>query len=271
MRATAAGRRRGWHSPGHGAPGSPVLSGATQDSARLLLAALDTVRDPELDEPITALGFVAACTLAADGSAEVRLRLPTYFCAPNFAYLMVADAYDAVLALPAVRAARVLLEDHFAADAINGGVAAQAGFAQSFDGEAVGELHGLRADFLRKAVLAGTDQVCRPLQAGGTDQARLRELTLGEVPPSRSLDRLRQRRAELGLPAGDDALLLIDPATGAPLTAQAVPLHLRRARVTRVSLEANGSICRGMLRQRYETSGQGETAGADEAQCEEIP
>ncbi len=119
-----------------------------------LLNALATVRDPELDEPITSLGFVAACTVSADGEAEVRLRLPTYFCAPNFAYLMVADAYDAVMMLPGIRAARVILEDHFASDAINGGVAAQAGFARSFDGEAVGELHELRRDFLRKAVLA---------------------------------------------------------------------------------------------------------------------
>ena len=59
------------------------------------LAALTTVRDPELDEPITALGFVASCTVSCQGRATVRLRLPTYFCAPNFAFLMVADAYDA--------------------------------------------------------------------------------------------------------------------------------------------------------------------------------
>jgi metal-sulfur cluster biosynthetic enzyme len=115
------------------------------DTAVPLLAALATVRDPELDEPITSLGFVAACVISPDGEAEVRLRLPTYFCAPNFAYLMVADAYDAVTAVPGVRSAHVLLEDHFAAAAINGGIAAQAGFAQSFDGEAVGELHDLRS------------------------------------------------------------------------------------------------------------------------------
>src|ERR1035438_4129262 len=72
------------------------------------------------------------------------LRLPTYFCAPNFAFLMVADAYDAVSATPGVRRAEIVLEDHFASDVINGGVAARAGFAQSFDGEAVGELHELR-------------------------------------------------------------------------------------------------------------------------------
>jgi hypothetical protein len=137
-------------------------------------------------------------------------------------------------------------------------VAAQAGFAQSFDGEAVGELHQLRADFLRKAVMAGTDQVCRPLLAAGTDPARLRTLTLGELPPSQPLDRLRQRRAELGLPAGHDAALLIDPVTGDPVPADAVPLHLRRARITRVSFDANGSICRGHLRHRYDSPGLGE-------------
>jgi metal-sulfur cluster biosynthetic enzyme len=220
-----------------------------QATAGQLLAALGTVRDPELDESITALDFVAACTVSADGGAEVRLRLPTYFCAPNFAYLMVADAYDAVAALPGVRSATVVLEDHFAADAINAGVAAGTGFAAAFDGEAVGELHDLRADFLRKAVLAGTHQVCRMLPVG--DRARLTELTLGDVPASAALDRLRRRRVELGLPAGDDASLLIDPVTGGPVTAEAAPLHLRRARVTAVSIEANASICRGMLRHRY--------------------
>jgi metal-sulfur cluster biosynthetic enzyme len=216
------------------------------------------VRDPELDEPITTLGFVSSCTISADGNTQVRLRLPTYFCAPNFAFLMVADAYDAVSALPGVRATEVVLEDHFASDAINGGVAARAGFARSFDGEAVGELHELRADFLRKAVMAGTDLVCRPLAAAGTGPAELAALTLGQAPPSASLERLRQRRAELGLSAGDDAPLLIDPATGAPLRDDAVPLHLRRARTTRVSIEANAGVCRGMLRHRYGTSGLGE-------------
>ncbi len=231
-----------------------------------VLAALETVRDPELDEPITTLGFVASATLSADGDAQVRLRLPTYFCAPNFAYLMVADAYDAVTALPGVRHAEVVLDDHFASDSINGGVAAQAGFARSFDGEAVGELHQLRADFLRKAVMAGTDQVCRPLLTAGTDPARLRDLTLGDVPPSRPLDRLRERRAELGLPAGDDAALLIDPVTGQPVTAEATPLHLRKARITRTSLEANGSICRGMLRHRYGSAAESQTPEGEEDQ-----
>lgn len=223
-----------------------------------VLAALENVRDPELDEPITALGFVSSCSVSAGGEATVRLRLPTYFCAPNFAFLMVADAYDAVSTVPGVVRAAIVLEDHFASDAINGGVAARAGFVASFDGEAVAELDQLRADFLRKAVMAGTDLVCRSLAAAGRASDDLARMTLRDVPPSAGLDRLRRRRGELGLPAGDDAALVIDPVTGDRVSTGELPLHLRRARTFRVSMEANTSICRGMLAHRYQATGLGE-------------
>jgi len=226
--------------------------------SRTLLEALGEVRDPELDEPITVLGFVASAEISGDGEAVVHLRLPTYFCAPNFAYLMVADAYDAVSVVDGVRRTEVVLDDHFAADVINDGVAARAGFVGSFAGEAVAELDGLRADFLRKAVLAGTDQVCRPLVDAGFTPADLARLTMGEVPASPGLERLRRRRAELGLPHADGAPLLIDPGSGRPIESDEVPLQLRKARVTRISLDANTGICRGMLRHRYTTDGQGE-------------
>jgi metal-sulfur cluster biosynthetic enzyme len=223
-----------------------------------ILAALEAVRDPELDEPVTTLGFVSSCAVSADGDASVRLRLPTYFCAPNFAFLMVADAYDAVSAVVGVRRAEIILEDHFASDEINGGVAARSGFAQSFDGLADGELDQLRTDFVRKAVLAGTDRVCRPLLAAGRTAEDLAVLTLGDVPPSADRERLRARRAELGLPAGDDSALLVDAVTGEPVGVESLPIHLRRARLTRVSVEANSGVCRGMLRERYGTRGLGE-------------
>jgi metal-sulfur cluster biosynthetic enzyme len=219
--------------------------------ASTALAALATVRDPELDTPITALGFVASCQVSCEGRVVVRLRLPTFYCAPNFSYLMAADAYDAVIAVPGITAAEVILEDHFAADEINAGVAAQVGFVASFDGEATSELGELRAQFLRKAVMAGTHQVCRPLVDAGATPAELVALTLGAVPGSVELSRLRQRRAELGLPAGNDAPLLLDPATGDRVPEASVPLHLRRARVTQASIEANTSICSGMFRARY--------------------
>lgn len=223
-----------------------------------VLAALATVIDPELDEPVTSLGFVASCTVSADGVADVHLRLPTYFCAPNFAFLMVADAYEAVSAVAGVRRTEIQLEDHFASREINGGVAARAGFVDSFGDLADDELDGLRRDFVRKAVLAGTDRVCRPLLDAGRTPEELAVLTLGEAPPSPDRERLRARRAELGLPSSDESPLLVDAVTGQAVGLQALPLHLRKARLTRVGAEANSGICRGMLRERYATSGIGE-------------
>jgi metal-sulfur cluster biosynthetic enzyme len=219
-----------------------------------VLTALGKVRDPELDEPVTTLGFVSSCAVSAAGDVQVRLRLPTYFCAPNFAFLMVADAYDAISGVGGARHVEVILEDHFAANAINAGVAARSGFVQAFGGLAAGELDELRTNFVRKAVLAGTDRVCRPLLASGRSSNHLAELTLGDVPPSPDLDRLRSRRAELGLPADDGSPLIIDAVTGEGVGADVLPLHLRRARLTRVNIEANGSICGGMLRHRYGTA-----------------
>jgi metal-sulfur cluster biosynthetic enzyme len=225
-----------------------------------VLDALATVRDPELDEPITALGFVESCTASDAGTVTVRLRLPTYFCAPNFAYLMVADAYDAVSAVPGVVRTEVRLEDHFAADLINSGVAARSGFVASFEGEAVDELDALRADFLRKAVLAGTDRVCRHMLSAGTEPAELAGLTLGDAPAGPVRERLRDRRRELGLSCQDSSALVIDPVTGAAVEASELRLHLGRARTTRVGQEANSGVCRGMLKSRYRDAAQKEEA-----------
>jgi len=232
---------------------SPAEGSRTRPAglAGAVYAALGTVRDPELDQPVTTLGFVSSCTVTGEGAAQVRLRLPTYFCAPNFAFLMVADAYDAVTAVPGVASVEVILDDHFASDTINAGVAARAGFAASFNGEAIDELDDLRATFLRKALLAGTDLVCRPLVDAGLTPAELAALTLGATPASPELDRLRHRRRDLALPADDTSFLLLDPATGDRIPESSVPLHLRRARLTRTGIDANTSICSGMLKARY--------------------
>jgi metal-sulfur cluster biosynthetic enzyme len=219
--------------------------------------ALGTVLDPEIDEPITDLGFVVSCTVSGDGMATVRLRLPTFFCAPNFSFLMVADAYDAVSAVEGVKRAEVVLEDHHAAAEINRGIAAHAGFVETFAGEADAELDELRRYFLEKAVVAGQDRVARPLVDEGAGPDELAVLTLGSAPDSPALDRLRRRRAALGLPSDDAAPLLIHP-DGSPVSAAQVPLHLRRARLTRLGMEANGELCTSILKTRYrETVGTG--------------
>jgi metal-sulfur cluster biosynthetic enzyme len=211
---------------------------------------LETVRDPELDQPVTELGFVSSCAVSSAGVASVRLRLPTFFCAPNFSWLMVADAHDAVSAVAGVARAEIVLEDHFAAEVINQGVAARAGFATAFGAQAQTELDELRAAFVRKAALAGQERLARPLVEAGYSPERLAATRLGELGDSPELARLRARRREVGLPAGPDAPLLLHP-DGQPVGAAQVPLHLRRARLTAVSIEANTATCRDLLAKRY--------------------
>ncbi|WP_219418294.1 iron-sulfur cluster assembly protein [Pseudonocardia nigra] len=222
------------------------------DLAPAVRRALGTVRDPELDESITDLKFVQECAVAGD-EVSVVLRLPTYFCAPNFAYLMVADAADAVRAVPGVRAARVTLADHFASDEINAGVAAGDGFSASFPGlaeEDAVDLADLRATFQRKAHAAAQELVADGLLRAGRTLDDLLATTLAQVPETPALERLRRRRADLGLPAGPSAPLLLD-ADGTPMRAEGLPLKLRLARTTRVSIEGNGIFCRGLLATRY--------------------
>lgn len=228
-----------------------------------VVAALGTVRDPELDEPVTDLGFVARCEVDEAGAVHVVLRLPTYFCAPNFAFLMVADADDAVRAVPGVTGVRVELVDHFAAEAVNDGVAARRGFVAAFAGEAQSELDDLRRDFLVRALTAHTDRLCRPLLADHSPD-RLAALALADAPPGTERDRMQARRAELGLPEGLEAPLLMDPRTGEATAPDAATLALARARLTRVNTEANTGICRGMLRGRYTTAGIAETEQEEE-------
>jgi hypothetical protein len=84
----------------------------------------------------------------------------------------------------------------------------------------------------------------------GVGPDELAGLTLGALPDSPELTRLRRRRSAVGLPDDDGAPLLIHP-DGTPVSAAQVPLHLRRARLTRLGIEANGDLCKSFLTTRY--------------------
>jgi metal-sulfur cluster biosynthetic enzyme len=79
-----------------------------------ILDRLAQVLDPELDEPILDLGFVRSLELHS-GHASVALRLPTSWCAVNFAYLMAEDLRRALLAVEGIRQVTVRLGNHCAA------------------------------------------------------------------------------------------------------------------------------------------------------------
>jgi metal-sulfur cluster biosynthetic enzyme len=201
-----------------------------------VLAALGTVYDPELDEPVTTLGFVGSLVVAG-GEVAVRLRLPTPQCAPNFAFLMAADARRAVLAVPGVRSVSVVLEDHFTGEEINAAVAGGGGFDDAFPGESEGSLDALRALFQRKALLA---RQARLLDAPAS--------TLGELSGP-DAERVRALRLALGIDASDAAPAFVR-GDGTPVSSE--DLRFRRmASLTALSLETNGGMCRDLLRVRY--------------------
>jgi metal-sulfur cluster biosynthetic enzyme len=215
-----------------------------------VLGALSGVRDPELDEPITDLDFVSALEIEG-ASVRVRLRLPTYFCAPNFAYLMVADAHAAAISVPGVERARIFLDDHYASEEINGGVNERQGFDGAFPGETEGpDLEALRTTFRRKSFVSRQEQLCRALRAAGHSSEELANMRLEDLPPSEEFETYLNRRAELGLDVSAGAPLVVDP-DGNRVPEEAVVQHLRFAKTVRVSIEGNASLCRGLLSTRY--------------------
>src|SRR5687768_9669880 len=219
-------------------------------SEAAVLDALSGVRDPELDEPITDLKFISDLRVGGD-SVDVRLRLPTPFCAPNFAYLMAYDAREALLSVPGVREARVVLDDHHTADEINAGMAGGLGFEGTFSSfEETGEdLDGLRDIFRRKAFISRQEKLCRALLADGYSPSELAGMRLEDVPSSEAKEKYLSRREELGLDVSEDAPFVMDP-DGRRIPEDVVVQHLRFARVTRLSIEANAGFCRGVLAAR---------------------
>jgi metal-sulfur cluster biosynthetic enzyme len=223
-----------------------------------VLGALEGVRDPELDQTLVELGFVTE--VAVDGAAvAVRLRLPTYFCAPNFAFLMVADARRAVEALPGVDVARIALEDHFTAEDINDAVGRDAGFTDAFPGQAQGELDDLRLLFQRKALTARQGRLCEDLLAAGRREDDLAAMRLAELPPGADADRCRELRGELGLDARPESPAFVT-GDGTLVIAADIPRFLRFARLVARSIEGNAGLCRGLLKTRYDLPDQEEVA-----------
>ncbi len=236
--------------------------------------ALGVVLDPELDEPITDLGFVRSLEVLGDAPAHVvvHLRLPTSFCSPNFAYLMASDTKDVLTALPWTGRVVVELDDHHDSEIINRGLAADAGYRGTFLHEAEQDLEELRATFRRKAHTAAMERCLTALLRSDPDRPleALGEVRLADLPAAPHTDALLRRRAALGLPAAAEALVMVDH-DGVGYAAEQVPMALRRARSTRISIDGNAHFCRGLLRTRYPGSGDDQAPRADGAEPADLP
>ena len=239
-----------------GARGRAASVGSTEAGGRALrervLAALDEVYDPELDEPITSLRFVSSCVVSDDGDVDVLLRLPTPQCAPNFAFLMGADSRRAARRVPGVRDVTIRFADHYTGDEINAALQGGSGFTAAFPGETDDDdLEALREVFTRKALIARQSVVCERLIAQGAPPERVIAGSVSDLPDVPEARRALALREQLGISTAADAPAFVLP-NGDPVAAAQLARWLRGAQLVRVGLEANGGICRSLLQFRHD-------------------
>jgi metal-sulfur cluster biosynthetic enzyme len=228
---------------------------ATVDRTAEVWTRLESVIDPELDESVTELGFVTGVEVDVGGDVKVDFRLPTYWCAANFAFLMADDMRIAVAALPWVRRVTVGLGEHMYADEINRGVAAGHSFQATFGDEASGELEEVRRTFMVKAFQRRQEALLTYLLGHGHEPAALLQLTVvelaalpGDSDGRRLIARYLERRPVIG--SGADETAFVDQ-DGALLDAGQIHAYLRALRRVGVNAEFNSALCRGLLATRY--------------------
>jgi len=222
-----------------------------------ILEALTTVTDPEFDEPITDLGFVKSVTID-DDVVTVRLRLPTPFCSPNFAYLMAADAQHALreMEVEGIAEIRVLLDDHHDSDTINAVLATDDGWMGTTGPEARHSLNELRQAILCNAHGAAMERcVSALILEKELCPNEVHRLTIRDLPDDKMKYALLSRRFALGLSMCPNARVVVDDQ-GNPLPCATSSMQwLRFARSLRISMEYNINFCRGHLFASYENVG----------------
>jgi metal-sulfur cluster biosynthetic enzyme len=229
---------------------------------------LSEVYDPELDQPLTELGFIGGVIITGD-RVEVQFRLPTYFCAANFAFMMAADIRDRVSELPWVSQVRVTLVDHFASEEINQGVNCGQSFSDTFEGLAEGELEEVRQTFRLKAFISRQERVLRHLLSLGLSNDRIVAITLGELEGllrdredgagMTIFQRYMAIRAERGLSLEPEQPFFSEP-DGVPMEKERFRAYLQNARSVRINMEFNTNFCRGVLQTRYALANESDSA-----------
>ncbi len=228
-------------------------------------ARLDLVMDPELDEPVTDMGFIEGVSITGPttghdiSTVEIILRLPTYWCSPNFAFLMAEGIKREVETLPWVGQAIVRLQDHMAADEMNAVINAGGQFSDVFAELQPGEdLAALREKFDQKAFQRRQEAVIKALMSHGYTPQEVITMTLVEFAMVRfddpEQDRQRQRYSALlvskglALLAGD---LAFPTYQGDPIGPD-FQTYMGLLRSVRINMEFSGSLCRGLKRSRYQ-------------------
>ena len=230
-------------------PDISLPSGVDRDE---VLARLDRVLDPELDESVLTLGFVERVEGDLAGNVSVTLRLPTYWCAANFSYLMASDVRNGLLAVEGVNSVTVKLGEHFAGREVQDATGPGKTFGEAFPEGGPDTLEETRQIFLVKGYYNRQERLLQALKRSGMGFYAMAALRVGDIPEAideRTVSRYLERRGELGLDCSETAPLIVD-VTGAPIPADRLEAYYVRARTTRLAMEASGSLCSAMLQSR---------------------
>jgi metal-sulfur cluster biosynthetic enzyme len=242
---------------GHTERNEPSRGRQVEQRQAEVWACLQGVTDPELDESVTELNFVTRADVHPDNRVHIEFRLPTYWCAANFSFLMADDMRRAVAALDWVEGVSVVLGEHMYADQINAGLAKGLSFQETFGAEADGGLDDLRRTFLVKAFQRRQAALLNHLAGIGHPPETIVSLTLAELEflpgddeGGKLVRRYLERRAVVG-PVHPDALAFID-AQGLRLKAGSLSAYVSGLRRVGVNAEFNSALCRGLLSVRFD-------------------
>jgi metal-sulfur cluster biosynthetic enzyme len=236
----------------------------------MVYEAIADVLDPELDESLVKLGFIDHVQVEGD-DVTITFKLPTYWCAPNFAYLMAADLRARVQRIPGVRSVHILLLDHCTDEEVSNAVNAGKSFIEAFPDETEDNLEELRLTFLRKGFLVRQDTLIRHLQWAGIDEAALLSLRVADLIIDETTQRIfvttphqiiqierdahtaqsyLRRATTLGLHHGPEDRLFVDDC-GQPIPPGELQNYLRRSRSVRMNIMFNTVFCSDMFQTRY--------------------
>ena len=236
---------------------TPEMRLPTRLDRAAVLFCLDQVMDPELDESVLALGFVESVAGDDAGNLTVCLRLPTYWCAANFSYLMASDARNSLLAVEGVRSVTVKLGEHFVGAEVEEGAKEGRSFGNAFPTGGPDTLEETRRLFLIKGYYARQERLLRELKRSGLSFQDIATLRVGDAPSAlasggredQTLERYLERRRVLELDCSPSAPLMVD-LEGKAIEAAEMEAYYVRARTTRLAMEASGSLCSAMLASR---------------------
>lgn len=248
----------------------PTDTAPTIITEAMVYRVIADVLDPELDESLVKLGFIDQVQVD-ENDVIISFKLPTYWCAPNFAYLMAADLRTRVQTIPGVRSVRISLLDHCTDQEVSDGVNAGKSFTEAFPDESEDDLEALRLIFLRKGFLVRQDTLLRHLMHAGLDEATLLSLRIADLiidettqrifvtTPQRVIQIERDahtaqsyllRASALDLHHGPEDRLFVDDQ-GQAIPPGGLQNYLRHSRSVRMNIMFNTVFCTDMFQTRY--------------------